>query len=157
MKHSCLMFSEGGRDKRFLMSLIDLPNFKYHTNKWSIICDNASGSSPEIILKHCCNSMLGKLYDLVLCFIDLDKLKSDHPKTWKKEKKKLEQKFSKIIIIWQFDSAEDEYRTVLGNYSCGKSRINKIAQQKVKKFINSSFWKRILEPIRSKEKQLSER
>ncbi len=151
MKHSCLVFSEGGKDKKFLMALIDLPKFKYHTKNWVFNYDNASGSSPEIILKKCQNAIFNASYDLAICFIDLDKLKSDHKKTWESEKRKLEIKYSGITIIWQIDKAEDEYKKVLGNLRYSKYKLNKVAKRRVKEFINSDFWKRILKPIRDKE------
>lgn len=154
MKYSCLVFSEGGRDKNFLMVLIDLPKFKYHTKKWIFNYDHASGSSPEIILKQCKNVISNANYDLVLCFIDLDKLKSDHKKTWRSEKKELEIRYSDIMIVWQIDKAEDEYKKVLGDLRCGKYKLNKVAKQRVKEFVNSDFWKRILKPIKNKEQEL---
>jgi hypothetical protein len=40
--------------------------------------------------------------------------------------------------------------------SCGKYKLNKIARQKVAEFKNSNYWKRILEPIKIKEKELEE-
>lgn len=158
MKYSCLVFGEGGRDKKFLMVLIDLPKFKYHTKKWAPFNYNsASGSSPEIILKQCCCAVFGKDYDLVLCFIDLDQLKFVYPKTWEKEKEKLEQKFLNFQIIWQIDNAEDEYKRVLGDCCYGKHKLNKAAKQNVKKFINSAFWKKILKAIKDKEIELKKK
>jgi len=35
-----------------------------------------------------------------------------------------------------------------------KHQLNKIAKKEVEKFINSRFWKRILTPIKNKEKEL---
>lgn len=156
MKYSCLVYSEGGRDKRFLMALIDLAKFKYYTKNWFFTYENASGSSPEIILKQCQKFISGNDYHLVLCFIDLDKLKSDYPKTWVKEKQKLEKKFSKFKIIWQIENAEDEYRRVIGEHCKKKCKLNKIARKKVVEFINSEFWKKILKPITELEKKLKE-
>lgn len=77
MKFSCLIFSEGRRDKKFLTALIDLPKFEYHTKKWFFTLDNASGTSPKIILEQCQKIILGKSYDLIICLIDLDKLVSN--------------------------------------------------------------------------------
>lgn len=157
MKYTCLVFGEGGKDKKFLMALIDLPKFRYHTKKWFFSYDNASGSSPKIILKQCRRSALGKSYDLILCFIDLDKLKSDHPNKWQVEKKKLEQDYSAFVIIWQIDNAEDEYKTVLGDKYYGKHRLNKMAKEKINKFINSNFWQKILKPIKDTERKMEEK
>ena len=145
------------KDKQFLITLIDLPKFKYHTQKWNFNYDSATGSSPETILKQCRKAIFGKTYHLVLCFIDLDTLKSNHPRTWQQEKSRLESCYSGIIIIWQLDNAEDEYIKVLGGHYQSKGKLNKAARDKIEEFINSDFWKRILNPIKEEEKELEKR
>lgn len=154
MKYSCLVYSEGGKDKKFLMALIDLPKFIYHTKKWNFSYDNASGSSPEIIFDKCRKVTLGISYDLILCFVDLDKLKFDYPDKWEEKKKELGQKYSEFTIIWQIDNLEDEIKKVLGGKYCSKHRLNQKAKQKVNEFISSEFWKRILRSIKEKEQEL---
>ena len=152
--YSCLVFCEGSRDKNFVIALFDLPQFKYHTRKWYFNYDKATGSSPETILEQCKKTISNQEYDLIICLIDLDKLKQDYPKKWQKEQQRLEDKYSGFQIIWQIDNAEDEYRKVLGDqYRC-KQKLNKLARQKIKEFINSEFWKRILEIIKNKEAKL---
>ena len=153
MKYSCLAFSEGGKDKKFLMALIPLLE-EYHAKKWAFNYDNASGSSPKTILMQCQNAPFVDSYHLVICFIDLDKLKSDYPTTWEKEKLKLEQEYLSFTIIWQINNLEDEFIKVLGDRCCGKHKLNKIARQKIQEFKNSDFWKRILKPIKDKEREL---
>jgi len=152
-RYSCFIFGEGKRDKDFLTTLIDLPKFKYHTSKWTFSYSNSSGGSAKIILQKCYKESSSYSFDLVMCFVDLDKLKEESPKTWEKEKIKLEEKYSSIKIIWQIDNAEDEYKKVLGEIK-GKHKINKQAKEQVEKFINSEFWKRILKAIKGKEKSL---
>ncbi|MDD4527960.1 MAG: hypothetical protein PHF25_08010 [Candidatus Margulisbacteria bacterium] len=154
MKYSFLVFGEGGGDKKFLIKLIDLDKFKFHTKNWVPNYGNASGGSPRNILEQCKGAVSGRAYDLVLCFIDLDKLKSDFPKQWQKEKDKLEQDFSEFVIIWQLDKAEDEYKRVLGELKHGKFKLNIVARKSVEKFINSELWKRIIQPIKDKELEL---
>ena len=153
MKYSCLIFSEGGKDKKFLMALIPLLE-EYHAKKWSFNYDNASGGSPEIILKRCQNSPFVNSYNLVMCFIDQDVLKLDYPTTWEKEKQKLEQEYSSFTIIWQINNLEDEIKKILGNLCCGKHRLNIVARRTIKKFKNSDLWRRILKPIKDKEREL---
>jgi len=152
--YSCLVFGEGGKDKKFLIALIDLDKFKHHTKKWTFNYDNASGSSPETILNKCWKAISGTNYDLILCFIDLDKLKTDYPEKWKENKKRLENKYSNITIMWQIDNMADEFRKVLRDHCRGKNKLNRAARKKVKEFINSDFWKRILKPIKDKEQEL---
>lgn len=155
-KYSCLFFGEGKKDKKFLNALTDNKKFRYHTARWFIKCDNASGKSPKIILEQCKRIISNYNYDLVLCFIDLDKLKNDFPEKWNEEKMKLEKQYSEFEIIWQLDNAEDEYKRVIGNQYMGKHKLNKMARQKIKEFINSDFWKRILNPIKNRERELNE-
>ena len=150
------IFGEGKRDKNFLTALIDLEKFKYHTSKWTFNYSNSSGGSAETILEKCHKESSPYAYDLILCFIDLDKLKEDFPKTWGTKKIEFEKKYENIQIIWQIDNAEDEYKKVLGEIG-GKHRLNQEAKKQVDKFINSDFWKRTLTPIKNKEKNLDER
>lgn len=154
-KYSCLIFGEGRKDKNFIKALIDLKKFKDHTLNWTFNYGNAPGGSAEMILKKCQKEIFNYSYDLIICFIDLDKLKSDYPNNkWKEEKKKLEKKYLNFKIIWQLDNLEDEFKKVLGNQYKSKHKLNNLAKQKVNKFINSSFWKRILKPIKEKEQKL---
>lgn len=157
-EYSCFVFGEGRKDKIFLMVLIDLDKFKYHTQRWIFNYGNASGGSAKTILEKCRKEVSGHNYNLILCFIDLDRLKQNSPKEWEKEKMELEEQYSefKIIIIWQLDNAEDEYKKVIGDQCEGKHKLNKMAKQKIKEFINSDFWKRILKPIKNKEQELDE-
>ncbi len=152
-RYSCFIFGEGKRDKDFLTTLIDLPKFKYHTSKWTFSYSNASGGSAEMVLEKCHRESSSYAFDLILCFIDLDKLKKDFSKEWSKKKKELEEKHTNIEIIWQIDNAEDEYKKVLGEIN-SKHRINQQAKRQITKFINSKFWKRILKPIKEKEQNL---
>ena len=80
MKYSFLVYGEGGTDKKFLIKLIDLEKFRFHTKKWTPSYANASGGSPKTILEKCKMYVSGREYQLVLCFIDLDKLKNDYPR-----------------------------------------------------------------------------
>lgn len=155
-EYSCFVFGEGRKDKNFLMALIDLKKFEDHTQGWTFNYGNASGGPAKVILEKCRKEVSGHNYNLILCFIDLDRLKQDSPKKWKKEKMELEEQYSEFKIIWQFDKAEDEYRKVIGNQCKGKHKLNKIAKQEVEKFINSDFWKRILKSIKNKERELDE-
>ena len=155
-KYTCLVYGEGRRDKNFLMRLIDLEKFKYHTQNWHFNYGNASGGAAEDIVEQCRREIVGYDYDLVLCFIDLDKLKEDYPKDWNEKKIEIEEKFEKvgIKIIWQLNNAEEEYIKVLGNIKVGKHGLNKIAKDQVEKFINSEYWKRILKVITEIELKL---
>ena len=150
---SCFVFGEGKRDRIFLVSLIELPKFKYHAKRWRFNYDNSSGGSADIVLEKCHRESVCYDYDLILCFIDLDRLKEENPKNWKDVMTDLENEYPHIKVIWQIDNAEDEYKKVLGDIK-GKHKINKQAKKQIEKFINSEFWNRILDPIKEKEKDL---
>lgn len=90
-----------------------------------------------------------------MCFIDLDKLKEDFPKNWEIKKIEIEKKYEKIRIIWQIDNAEDEYKKVLGEMK-GKHKLNQQVKKQIDKFINSDFWRKILKPIKDREKTLDQ-
>lgn len=154
-KYSCLVFGEGAKDTNFLKKLIDLKKFKYHTSNWVFGYGNGAGASPRNILQKCNLKCFGCSYDLVICFIDLDKLKHDFPNKWQEKRAELELEFKNIHIIWQIDKAEHEYIAVIGGSSKSKNLINRMAKVQINKFINSSLWNRILEPIKNKEKQLT--
>jgi hypothetical protein len=127
---------------------------QYHAKNWSFQTDNAHGSSPQVILESCKRAVSGKEYDLILCFIDLDQLKLEKPIKWEREKTRLEELNLGIKIIWQIDNAEDEYKSVLGRHQAGKHKINILAVKKIRRFVNSDFWKRILKPIKEREEAL---
>lgn len=156
-KFQCLLFCEGESDKKFIYSLIDLKKFKYHTKNWEFIPDNATGESPKTILEQCVKRLNGYSFHMVLCFIDLDKLKQDYPKKWSIFKKEFEKKYFteyKISIIWQLDNLEEEIKKVLG-CKCGKHKIHTLAKKEINKFINSDYYKRILKPIQEFEDRYS--
>jgi uncharacterized protein YdiU (UPF0061 family) len=156
-KYSCLLFGEGRKEKNFLNNLVELDKFKYHTRNWSFpVIDNGSGDSPENILKKCCSVIKNRHFDLILCFIDLDKLKEDYP-DWEKEKERLEKEYFNFVIIWQIDNLEDEYRKILNKDKYkqkSKKKINKIAKENIKKFVNSDFWNKIINSIKNREREL---
>lgn len=155
-KYTCLLFGEGRRDKNFIYALTELPKFRFHTKNWFFTYGNGHGSSATDILKLCEEEKTGE-ENITLCFIDLDDLKNDYPGNWSKKKRDLEADAlsEKIKIIWQIDSAEDEYKKVLGEgyKSKSKNKINKEAKENINKFINSNLWQRILKPIIDFEKK----
>jgi len=156
-KYFGLFFGEGNKDKKFLFKLAELDKFHYHSKNWRFTTDHASGGSPQTVLEKCYRRIQGYSYDLVLCFIDLDKLKQDFPDNWTTKKSELEQKhaFHNIKIIWQIDNLEEELTRTIGE-SFGKHKLNIIARKKIDIFINSDIYRRILSTIRQREKELDE-
>ncbi len=155
-KYTCFIYGEGRRDKSFLISLIELKKFKYHTFKWQFNYGNASGGSAISIVDKCRKEVMGIDYDLIICFIDIDKLKDDFPKKWKDKKRQIESKYRdlNLVILWQLNNAEEEYMKVLGDLKVGKHKLNELAKERVKDFINSDFWDRIMGVIKDREIKL---
>ena len=152
-KLTCFIYSEGGKDRNFLQVLIcELE--KFHAKKWFFNYDNASGGSASFILKKCSDVIRGKSFDVIVCFIDLDRLKDEKKKEWKKEKKEIEKKYlgHNIYIIWWENNLEEELNKVLGEAKCGKWKINKKAKEGIEKFKNSDIWQNILNILKEKEK-----
>jgi len=94
-KYTCFIYGEGQNDKQFLIRLIDLEKFKYHTKKWQFKYGNAHGQSPKEILTKCRREVAGRLFNLIECFIDLDVLKRNYPKHWEKRWRNLKIIFPK--------------------------------------------------------------
>jgi transcriptional antiterminator len=155
--HTFFIFGEGRRDRNFLIALIENEKFKHHTAKWTPSYGNHFGCSAADILKQCQKEASKAAYDLVICLIDLDDLKTDFPDNWGKKKIALENKYANIAIIWQIENAEDEYIKVLGEKykKKGETELNKIVRDNINKFINTDLYKRILAPIKNKEQLLS--
>jgi hypothetical protein len=119
--------------------------------------DNGSGGSPHEVLSRCNNMALGRSYDVILCFVDLDVLKKEHPRDWKAKKEKLEKQFQNIVLIWFINNAEEEFKKVLGDQQKSKHKVNNLAKKNIKKFVNSDLWNRIKDPIVKKLNELGKR
>lgn len=104
-----MLYGEGSDEYTFHNFLLTTQKFNYLLKDWYIDTDHASGSSCEDVLKSCIKSISGKEFDVVLCFIDTDKLKADYPKNHDKKKRELEKLASenKIEIIWQIENLEE--------------------------------------------------
>jgi hypothetical protein len=156
-KLSGLIYGEGGKDRKVLQRITEMEKFRYYSKNWHFNFGNASGGSPKTILQKCKKKMMEADYQLTICFIDLDVLKSKYPKKWGNEVKKLEEEFSEIKIFWQEDCLEDELFRVLGNKNLGKKGINKLARKRNDCFVNSKYWKRLIDIIEKSEKEFLEK
>ena|SRR3989338_2100637 len=145
IKKTVLLFGEGGKEERFFRFLEDTNRFKAISHEWSIYTDHASGSSCREVLKKCIKVIVERSYELVMCFIDTDKLYSDFPNKHEKERKDLEElaKQNSIKIIWQEKNHEDELRVATKGKIKGKGRMKERLKLHEKKLENSNFVKRI--------------
>lgn len=98
-KLSCFVYCEGGKDKKFLQGLIcELE--KFHAKKWVFNYENASGGSASFILKKCSEVVKRFSYDVVFCFIDLDRLKNENKKKMEVGKEEFRKKIFKIKYFY---------------------------------------------------------
>lgn len=160
-KYSCLLYGEGGKDRKFIDALSSLDKFGYHASDWIFKPDNASGGHPSVVLARCVEAVAGRPYDMVVCFVDLDKLKEEATKAnggskdWHVVKEDLEGKYPGIKIFWHEDNLEDEICKVFPELKGkGKSQINSHAKSNIEKFINSEYWGKLLAILEDKGKEL---
>lgn len=161
-KLTVLFFGEGGKEKRFFAMVENSTKFRELLPNWSITPDNASGESCEVILTKCISTCNGnKSYDVVLCFIDTDKLKSDYGSNSEVHKERLERKAQEceanIHIIWQEQDHEEELSKA-ADREITKARLKKLLKTKVVeiKIMNSVFVKRIFSILTRFESDLGE-
>lgn len=123
-KYTGFVYGEGRTDKDFLIKLIDLEKFRYHTQKWQPFnYGSYHGTNPAEILENCKKAISNKSY-------------------------------AEISIMWHQDNLEDELRSVLGGEKISKNALNKTAKAQPEKFINSAYWHRIIDCIKNREKEL---
>lgn len=148
IKKVCLLFGEGSREKIFFRFLERTKEFenKYYKN-WELEYDNAHGSACRVVLEKCINAISDKSFNLVLCFIDLDKLYTDFPrvKDCEKEKSILDQlaKKNNIIIIWQDKNHEDELKRATEGKIKNKARMQERLKNHEQIIVCSPFVKQI--------------
>lgn len=148
VKKSCLLFGEGGKEQIFFRFFEKTKRFKNkYYESWEIEHDHASGSSCRTVLTKCINTINGRSFDLVLCFIDLDKLFSDYPdqKRLKSEKEELDNlaKDRGINIIWQDRNHEDELSKASGGKLSGKKHMKNRLDRHEILIVKSNFLKKI--------------
>lgn len=156
-KFTALLFGEGGRDRKFINELIEVKQFKYRfDSKWAFLTDNATGGSPETILKKCKQASDNREYKLVICILDLDQLVLQFPKTYKKEMTRLSCAFPSISIFWNHNCLEDEIKKSITFEGKGKKKTNRLADKNINKFVNTKYWKRFINIIESREEELEQ-
>jgi len=153
-KKTVLLFGEGGREKVFFRFLENTDKFKSMASTWRMNMDHASGGSCRDVLEKCIKFIKGISYDVVLCFIDTDKLILDFPNhdKFKKEKKDLEKiaKETKIKIIWQEKNHEEEIERASNGKIKGKGGMKRKLRLHRKLIQNSNFVKIVFNQLKSR-------
>lgn len=155
-KYTALLFGEGGKEKRYFTLFESSKKFKDKFPNWSVTFDNASGESCQVVLEKCINHVkTNRSYDLVICFIDLDKLYSDFADKHEEKKVELENiaEQNGIRIIWQADCHEDELSRA-AEKEIVKARLKQELKKHGAKIINSGFTKKILALFEEKTRLL---
>ena len=145
-KKTCLLFGEGRKEETFFSFLEKTEKFKSKFFYWSILTDHASGESPEIILQKCITVSSQIEYNLILCFIDYDKLIHDYPRNHDKKKKELDDlaESKNIKIIWQHNNHEEELSKATAGKISGKAAMKRRLNLHEEKIVNSTFFKSII-------------
>lgn len=161
-KFTAYFFGEGGKEKRFFRMFENSEKFKQLLPNWVITPDNAHGESCETILNKCIASCTGnRSYDVVFCFIDLDKLTHDYGHEAEEQKARLEEKAERcsanIYIIWQDQDHEQELSRAAGkviNKARLKQQLNN--RRNAIKIMNSGFAKQLIEIMNAFESEHQE-
>jgi hypothetical protein len=150
VKKTCLLFGEGSREKIFFNFLTRHQSFKDRFPNWWISQDNAHGESCRDVLLKCIHVLSEREYDLVLCFIDTDKLYEDFPKKHKLEKKELESIASEknVVVIWQDKNHEDELLRATNGKISSKNGMKGKLERHAARVLSSEYVKNILSFLR---------
>ncbi len=145
IKKTCLLFGEGHREENFFVFLEGTERFKNRFSDWSIQTEHAQGEGCAVVLRKCIQVIEQREFDLVLCFIDTDKLIADYSTTHQKERVKLDNlaKEKGIKIIWQEENHEAELERATGGKITGKAGMKGRLKRHETRLINSQFVKKI--------------
>ncbi|MCF7815791.1 MAG: hypothetical protein K9M10_02630 [Candidatus Pacebacteria bacterium] len=144
IKKMCLLFGEGGKEEIFFRFLENSNRFKNRFPDWGIEMSHASGEACSVILQKCINFTSKRGFDLVICFIDTDKLQ-EHGSRSEEEKNRLEQLATehRIKIIWQDPDHESELSRATNGRIKGKAGMRRRLENNLQAISKSAFIRRI--------------
>lgn len=139
-----LLFGEGKTEYSFFNFLLKTEKFRYLESDWSLDADHASGASCDDVLRACIQRATNeRSYDVILCFIDTDKLYHDFPNDHHKQKTELEAKATlyNIEILWQEEKHEDMIEVASKGKIKGKAGMKKKLERHRELILRSDFVK----------------
>lgn len=149
-KKAALLFGEGRKEKTFFNFLLGTAKFRELEDEWFIATGHASGSSCRDVLDKCISAKHEREYELILCFIDTDKLAHDYPTTHEKEKEKIEAiaRENGIEIFWQESNHEKVLEEATGGKIKTKAGMKGRLKRHQERVLASDFVKKILRYFR---------
>lgn len=146
-KQTIGVYTEGSKDSKIINYLVEISQFKYHTNNCQSYFNSGKGGDPHTILVGCKKWKQNTEFDAMLCVVDLDRI-YDNTKLNHKlyiQDLELKAKESGIFIIWQDKNLEDELKSALNlSKKTSKSRVFSIVKKNPEALLNTSYYRKVL-------------
>lgn len=140
------VYTEGKSDSKIISDLVEIKQFKYHTNSCRVTCEWGRGGDAHIILDACIRWEMSLEYNATLCVIDLDRIYKNPDLNHKLYIQDLELKAKEagVVIIWQDRNLEEELRTALNLEETSKRRVVSIVKRDPTVLLNTSYYDKVL-------------
>lgn len=146
-KQTIGVYTEGSKDSKIINYLVEISQFKYHTNNCQTIFNPGKGGDPHTILVGCKKWKQNTEFDAMLCVVDLDRIYNNTKLNHKLyiQDLELKAKESGIFIIWQDKNLEDELKSALNlSKKTSKSRVFSIVKKNPEALLNTSYYRKVL-------------
>jgi hypothetical protein len=146
-KQTIGVYTEGGKDSKIINYLVEISQFKYHTNNCQSYFNSGKGGDPHTILVGCKKWKQNTEFDAMLCVVDLDRIYNnpDLNTIIYIKNLELEAEESGIFIIWQDKNLEDELKSALNlSKKTSKSRVFSIVKKNPEALLNTSYYRKVL-------------
>lgn len=146
-KQTIGVYTEGSKDSKIINYLVEISQFKYHTNNCQSYFNSGKGGDPHTILVGCKKWKQNTEFDAMLCVVDLDRIYNnpDLNTIIYIKNLELEAEESGIFIIWQDKNLEDELKSALNlSKKTSKSRVFSIVKKNPEALLNTSYYRKVL-------------
>jgi hypothetical protein len=141
------VYTEGSKDSKIINYLVEISQFKYHTNNCQSYFNSGKGGDPHTILVGCKKWKQNTEFDAMLCVVDLDRIYNnpDLKNNLYIKNLELEAEESGIFIIWQDKNLEDELKSALNlPKKTSRSRVFSIVRKNPEALLNTSYYRKVL-------------
>jgi hypothetical protein len=141
------VYTEGSKDSKIIDYLVEISQFKYHTNNCQSYFNSGKGGDPHTILVGCKKWKQNTEFDAMLCVVDLDRIYNNNDLNIDLYIKnlELEAKEAGIFIIWQDKNLEDELKSALKlPKKTSKSKVFSIVKKNPEALLNTSYYSKVL-------------
>lgn len=146
-KQTIGVYTEGGKDSKIINYLVEISQFKYHTNNCQSYFNSGKGGDPHTILVGCKKWKQNTEFDAMLCIVDLDRIYNnpDLNTIIYIKNLELEAEESGIFIIWQDKNLEDELKSALNLPKKTPGRkVFSIVKKSPEALLNTSYYRKVL-------------